>query len=166
MSIHSYDAQSGQTKLDRISELSAKNKDIVFNNVGHLINISMLQELFYQLDGTKAVGIDKVTKTDYGNRLDENLKDLLIRIRRGIYRAQLARVVEIPKEDGSTRPLAICCLEDNLVQDEENIILKKIYEPLFLPCSYGFRPNKNCHDALRALVNSTYQFWYGAVAEI
>lgn len=166
MTIHSYDGKSGQTKLDRISELSSTNKEMVFNNIGHLINISLLKELYHQLDGTKAVGIDNVTKLIYANNLDENLNELLKRIRRGTYRPQPARIVEIPKEDGSCRPLAISCLEDKIVQSAVNLVLTKIYEPLFLSCSYGFRPGKNCHDALRSLYKSTYQFWNGAVAEI
>ena len=166
MTIHSNDGQSGQTKLDRISELSVANDDMIFNNVGYLINLSLLKELYHQLDGKKAVGIDGVTKVDYGNNLEENLNGLLKRIRRGTYRSQPARIVEIPKEDGSSRPLAISCLEDKIVQSAVNLILTKIYEPLFLPCSYGFRPGKNCHDALRSLNKSTYQFWDGAVVEI
>lgn len=166
MTIHSNDGQSGQTKLDRISELSAANKKMMFNNIGHLINLSLLRELFYQLDGNKAVGIDQITKAEYGKTLEENLESLLERIRRGTYRPKPARIVEIPKEDGSFRPLAISCLEDKLVQSAVNLILTKIYEPLFLPCSYGFRPDKSCHEALRALSRTTYQFWNGAVVEI
>lgn len=166
MTIHSNDGLSGQTKLERISELSAKNKTFVFNNVGHVINMALLREVFHQLDGTKAVGIDKVTKVDYGNNLDTHLENLLKRLRRGTYQPQPARLIEIPKEDGSSRPLAISCLEDKLVQSAVNLILTAIYEPLFLSYSYGFRPNKSCHDALRALQNTTYQFWNGAVAEI
>ena len=73
MTIHSYDGQSGQTKLDRISELSVSNKDMVFNNIGHLINLSLLNELYHQLDGTKAVGVDGVTKADYGKNLEEKV---------------------------------------------------------------------------------------------
>lgn len=166
MTIHSKDGISGLTKLDRISEISARNKFMVFNNLGHLINLNLLKEQYHQLDGSKAVGIDGVTKESYGKQLDENLIALLQRIRRSTYRPQPARLVEIPKEDGSTRPLAISCLEDKLVQSTVNLILTKIYEPIFLPCSYGFRPKRNCHDALRNLYKSTYQFWYGAVAEI
>lgn len=166
MSIHSYDGLTGQTKLDRISELSAKDKGLMFNNLGHMINLSLLKAQFQQLDGTKAVGIDKETKANYANQLEENLADLLKRIRRGTYRPQPARLVEIPKEDGSFRPLAISCLEDKIVQSTINLILTKIYEPLFLPCSYGFRQGKSCHDALRALSKATFQFWNGAVAEI
>lgn len=104
MTIPSNDGLSGQTKLGRISELSAANKEMVFNNLGHLINLSLLKELYHRLDGTKAVGIDQVTKAAYGNDLEENLNNLLKRIRRSTYRPQPARLVEIPKEDGSFRP--------------------------------------------------------------
>jgi RNA-directed DNA polymerase len=149
MTIHSKDGISGLTKLERISKRSAEETNLVFNNLGHLINMTLLKELYHQLDGSKAVGIDNVTKISYGENLEANLTSLLQRIRRGTYRPQPARLVEIPKDDGSRRPLAISCLEDKLAQSAVNIILSKIYEPLFLPCSFGFRPNKSCHDALR-----------------
>lgn len=96
MTINSKDGTSGLTKLDRISELSARDKFIVFNNLGHIINLDLLNELYHQLDGSKAVGIDGVTKESYGKQLEENLIDLLQRIRRGTYRPQPARIVEIP----------------------------------------------------------------------
>lgn len=112
------------------------------------------------------MGIDHVTKEGYGLSLDENRDQLILRIRRGTYQPKAARLVEIPKEDGSVRPLAIACVEDKLVQLAVNEILTRIYEPLFLPCSYGFRANKSCHDALRALTSSTYNFQNGAVVEI
>jgi group II intron reverse transcriptase/maturase len=166
MTIHSNDGKSWQTKLDHINELSAQNASIVFNNLGHLINQSGLKKIFHLLDGSKAVGIDGVTKAKYGRNLDENIEKLILRIRRGTYRPQAAKLVEIPKEDGSSRPLAISCLEDKLVQLAVNEILMQIYEPLFLPNSYGFRPGKNCHDALRALNHNTYRFSDGAVVEI
>ncbi len=166
MTIHSKDGQSGKTKLERISERSAKDKDIVFNNVGHIIDWTMLNKTYALLDGNKAVGIDGVTKEQYGRNLEKNLKQLLIRIRRGTYRPKPARVVEIPKEDGSTRPLAISCLEDKLVQGAVNEILTSIYEPIFLPVSYGFRSGKNCHQALKALNNYTSRCYNGAVVEI
>ena len=166
MTIRSNDGLRWKTKLDRISELSAKDKELKFNNLGHILNISLLKELYHQLDGNKAVGIDGVTKKQYGVNLDKNLKELLERIRHNKYYPKAARLVEIPKEDGSCRPLAISCLEDKLVQLAVNELLNRIYEPIFLPCSYGFRPNKSCHDALKALTYSTGRFKSGAVVEI
>jgi RNA-directed DNA polymerase len=166
MTIHSTDGVLWKTKLDRISELSAKDKKLKFNNLGHLLNIALLKELYHQLDGNKAVGIDGVTKKQYGVNLDENLSKLLERIRQNKYHPKAARLVEIPKDDGSSRPLAISCLEDKLVQLAVNELLSRIYEPIFLPCSYGFRPNKSCHDALKALTYSTWRYKEGAVVEI
>lgn len=166
MTVHSIDGESWLTKLERIGEKSACDKQMVFNNLGHLLNTDMLKWQFHRLDGSKAVGIDGVTKAAYAERLDENIHCLISRIRKGSYQPKPAKVTEIPKEDGSTRPLAISCIEDKLVQLAISQILGKIYEPLFLPCSYGFRPGQNCHDALRALQQSTYRNWKGAVVEI
>lgn len=166
MSIHSKDRKSWLTKLDRIGELSAKNKRLVFNNIGHIINADMLKEQYRLLDAKKAVGIDKVTKYVYGDKLNENLNNLIREIRRGTYKPKPARITEIPKEDGSNRPLVISCFEDKLVQLAVSTILTKIYEPLFLPSSYGYRAGRSCHDALRALSKATYKHRYGAVIEI
>ena len=166
MTVHSQDRISWLTKLERIGELSARNKQLMFNNIGHIISADMLKEQFQQLDGNKAVGIDKVTKASYSENLERNITTLIQKIRRGTYKPKPARITEIPKEDGSTRPLAISCLEDKLVQLAVSTILGKIYEPLFLPCSYGYRPGKNCHDALRALNQATYKHPNGAIVEI
>jgi len=112
------------------------------------------------------VGIDKVTKETYGAKLDENLNTLMQKIRRGTYKPKPARITQIPKEDGSLRPLAISCFEDKLVQLAVSTILNKIYEPIFLPCSYGFRPDQSCHDALRALNKATFKNQNGTIIEI
>lgn len=154
------------TKLERIATLAASNKELVFNNLGHVLDIEMLREMYRLVDGKKAIGTDGVCKESYGENLDENLQDVLLRIRKGTYRPKAARIVEIPKEDGSFRSLAISCFEDKVVQWAVNRILCTIYEPLFLPCSYGFRPNHDCHEALRALNRHTYQNSDGAVVEI
>ncbi len=156
MTVHSNDRKSWLTKLERIGELSAQNRGMVFNNIGHLVDADMLKEQYQRLDGKKAVGIDKVTKADYGEQLDRSINELIKQIRRGTYKPKPARITEIPKEDGSTRPLAISCVEDKLVQLAVSALLTKIYEPLFLPCSFGFRPGQSCHDALRAVMSSTY----------
>jgi RNA-directed DNA polymerase len=165
MTIHS-DGQTRLTKLERVSKLSGKDKMAVFNNLEHVIDLPLLKETYDSLNGKKAIGIDGMTKEQYGEKLDENLNALIMKLRRGTYRPQPARLVEIPKEDGSTRPLAISCLEDKLVQGAVNAVLMSIYEPLFLPTSFGFRPGKNCHQALKALMNHSYHQYDGAVVEI
>lgn len=166
MTVHSNDRMTGKTKLDRVGMRAQAHPDTVFNNVGHVLTEELLRKAYEQLDGKKAVGIDKVTKEDYGKELNENIGILIKKIRRRQYCPKASRIVEIPKEDGSTRPLAISCFEDKMVQMAVTMILEQIFEPTFLPCSYGFRPNRNCHDALRSVNRSTYQFADGATVEI
>ena len=113
--------------------------------------MDLLRTCFRSLDAKKAVGLDGITKEQYGKNLETNLRELLKRIRNGSYHPQPSRIVEIPKVDGSTRPLAISCTEDKIVQEAVRQILEQIYEPHFLNCSYGFRPGRNAHQALADL---------------
>ena len=167
MTVHSIDSiKTGQTKLERLGERAASQKETVFNNLGHILDKELLKQIYQQVENKKAVGIDGVTKETYGIQIEENLNDLMRRIRQGNYRPKPARVVEIPKEDGSRRPLVISCFEDKLVQAAVSTILTSIYEPLFLPYSYGFRKGRNCHEALRALSTHAMQCWDGAIVEI
>lgn len=166
MPTHSKGGNQKTTKLDRIGKIATTKKDNVFNNIGHAVDLDLLRECYRQLDGNKAVGIDGVTKEAYGKTLEDNLQNLLAEIRRGGYKPQPARIVEIPKEDGSTRPLAISCLEDKIVQMTVTRILTMIYEPLFLPCSYGYREGTSPHDALKALMAYSNQNENGATVEI
>ena len=158
--------KSGPTKLDRIGLRAKSDSNTVFNNLGHLITADFLREAYHELKIDKAIRIDKVTKGAYGARLDENISDLITRIRRNQYKPKAARIVQIPKEDGSTRPLAISCFEDKMVQWVVAKILEQIYEPVFLQSSYGFRPNRSCHDALKSLSQRTYAYMDGAVVEM
>ena len=142
-----------ETKLERITQLSKENPNMVFTSIGHLINIEMLKECHKEMDGTKAVGIDGVTKEDYGKELENNLADLVDRMKRKAYHPKPARRVEIPKDNGKTRPLNIYCYEDKLVQEALRRILEAVFEPSFYDEMMGFRPNRSCHDALRLLDN-------------
>ena len=88
----------------------------------------------------------------YEKELDCRIDALHSRIQKGAYRAQPSRRTYIPKEDGSRRPLAVTALEDKIVQKATTAVLNAIYEEEFLGFSYGFRPNRNQHDALDALI--------------
>jgi len=167
LSVHSEDRnKTGATKLERLSARARLHPDTIYNNLCHIIDADLLKEIYLKQNRNKAVGIDKVTKDVYGKRLDDNISSLLLRIRKGTYRCQPSRMTEIPKEDGSKRPLAVACFEDKLVQAAVSQILSAMYEPVFLPCSYGFRPNRGCHDAIKALSKHVYPCWNGAVVEI
>ncbi len=139
------------TKLERISQLSKENPGMVFTSIGHLINKEMLKECHEKMDGDKAVGIDGVTKEEYGRNLEENLGRLVERLKKKSYRPQPARRVEIPKDNGKTRALSIYCYEDKLVQEALRRILEAVFEPHFYDEMMGFRPNRSCHMALRKL---------------
>lgn len=136
----------------RIS-LLAKNEQKVFNNLFHHINDENLRQAFRAIDGSKAVGVDNVTKKQYAESLDENLRDLKDRLHLGTYRPQAKREVHIPKSNGSTRPIAIGCFEDKIVEWVTGKILESIYEPVFIDNSFGFRPRKRADDAIKANYN-------------
>ena len=97
----------------------------------------------------KAVGVDKVTRAEYG----ENLNDLLRRMKSFSYRPQLVRRAYIPKANGEKSPLGITSYEDKLVQGGMARILNEVYEPRFIDCSYGFRSNKSAHDVIKQVDN-------------
>ena len=139
------------TKLERIAELSKENPNMVFTSIGHLINSKLLKECHAMMDGDKAVGIDGITKEEYGRELDKNLEDLMDRMKRKAYHPKPARLVEIPKDNGKTRPLSIYCYEDKLVQAALKRLLEAVFEPCFYEEMMGFRPNRGCHGALRLL---------------
>lgn len=140
-----------ETKLARISQLSSENPDMVFTSIGHFINKEMLKDCHRKMDGDKAVGIDGVTKEEYGRNQEENLDRLVERLKKKSYRPQPARRVEIPKENGKTRPLSIYCYEDKLVQEALRRILEAVFEPHFYDEMTGFRPKRGCHQAIRKL---------------
>lgn len=126
---------------------------MVFTNVIHHFNEESLRTCFHELDGQKALGIDGVDKARYGVNLDDNLRNLVARMKRMAYIPGAVRQVLIPKEGKSNakRSLGISNFEDKIVQRMMQKVLESIYEPLFHLDSYGFRPGKSCHDAIKAL---------------
>jgi group II intron reverse transcriptase/maturase len=104
-----------------------------------------------------AAGVDGITKEQYGQNLESNLRDLHERMVSKRYRHQPIRRVHIPKEKGKTRPIGISAFEDKLVQSAVREVLEAIYEQDFLPCSHGFRPGRRAHDAIRALDRVVHQ---------
>lgn len=146
------DGLLGGTILDRWARIGIKahDKNCVFTNLLTHINVDSLEEAFKAIDGTKALGVDSISKSEYGKNLKANLMDLENRLHRGTYRPQPKREVLIPKAKGKTRPIAIVCLEDKLVDWVVGKILTQVYEPLFIRNSFGYRPNKSAHKAIEA----------------
>jgi RNA-directed DNA polymerase len=157
-----------ETKLRRIAWLSAREPKKVFHQLMHHFNEASLADCFHELDGCKAVGADGVTKAEYGERLDENIQDLTARMKRMAYRPGPVREVLIPKPEkpDATRPLGVSNLEDKIVQKMMQKVLEGIYEPIMLPCSYGFRRGKSCHDAVKALRQHLFDHEVEAVIDV
>lgn len=140
------------TKLCRLAQKARNEPATQFVNLFHLLQEGLLRECFAKLRGDAAAGIDEITKADYGRDLEENLAALVGRLHTMSYRPQPVRRVYIPKPGtDKQRPLGIPVLEDKLVQAAMVRILEQIYEQDFIEDSYGFRPERSCHDALRAL---------------
>jgi RNA-directed DNA polymerase len=117
--------------------------------MGLVFDPEELREGFERQDGRKAPGVDGMRKAEYAEGLEGRLSELSARLRRMGHRPKPVRRVYIPKGDGRYRPLGIPCFEDRLVQDRLSLILQAIWEPEFCQCSYGFRPGRSAHDALR-----------------
>jgi len=150
--------ENTDTALAEIAYLSSRNPAQEFHSLMHHINEGSLRRCFDKLNGKKAVGVDGISKADYEENLQANLQTLVERMKRMSYRPQAVRQVLIPKEGkpGATRPLGIGCFEDKLVQGRIQELLNSIYEPLFLDWSYGFRPKRGCHDAVKDLYKHLY----------
>lgn len=133
----------------RIS-LKAQDKACVFTNLMKHINIDTLREAFLAQDGSKALGMDRVSKDEYSKNLEENLETLARKVANGSYRPTAKREVLIPKDNGKTRPIAIASFEDKLVDWCLGQILTQVYEPVFIRNSFGYRPGKSAHQAVEA----------------
>lgn len=123
-----------------------------FTSLAHVLSEQTLKQCHSELAGNKATGIDKVTKMEYGENLHENITKLVKRLKKKSYRPQPARRAYIDKAGSKKkRPLGLPAYEDKIVQRGLAEILNTIYENDFLDSSFGFRPKRNCHDALKIL---------------
>lgn len=137
------------TKLGRIADKSAHEARPIFTSLYHLLNEELLLECHKELDGKKAVGIDKVTKEEYSQNLKENITDLVKGLKNKAYKPKPVLRVYIPKANGKERPLGIATYEDRIVQLGLKKILEAVYEPKFKGNMYGFRPKHSCHMAIK-----------------
>jgi RNA-directed DNA polymerase len=140
------------TKFDRIAKVAKENPKEKFTSLIHLINKETLTKCHKEMASNKASGVDDVTKAEYDENLEENLDNLMLRMKKQGYKPQPVRRAYIPKGKDKVRPLGIPAYEDKLVQRATANILNAIYEQDFLECSFGYRPNRSAHDAL-ALVS-------------
>ncbi len=142
--------------LDGVREAAraakAQGKEVRFTALLHHITPQLLRDSFMQLKRDAAAGVDGVRWREYEEGIDERIGKLWGAVHSGRYRALPSRRVYIPKADGKQRPLGIAALEDKIVQQSVVTVLTPIYEANFLGFSYGFRPGRNQHQALDAVV--------------
>ena len=133
----------------------AEKTDKKVQNLASYLNVDTLRAIHKAMDKEKAYGIDEVTKSEYERNLEENLENLVKRMKKGSYQPHPSRRVYIPKDgNGKMRPLGISCYEDKLVEKAIELILMQVYEPKFYDESYGFRPGRSCHMAIRKAVEN------------
>ena len=150
------------TKRQWIAEQAREHPERVFTSLHHLIDLDWMFEAWSLTRKDGAAGIDGRTADDYEKDLEANLERLLIQIKSGSYRAPPVRRRFIPKADGSKRPLGIPTFKDKVAQRAIVMLLEPIYEEDFLDCSFGFRPDRSAHDAIRNLrdgIMETGQRW-------
>jgi len=138
------------TRLTRLTQKVQKlRRERLTSLMGMLFDPEGLRSSFGHQGERKVSGVDGVRKADYREGLEERIQELSRRVRSLGYRPKPVRRVYLPKGEGRYRPLGIPSFEDRLVQDRLSQILQAIWEPEFCNCSYGFRPDRSAHDALR-----------------
>jgi RNA-directed DNA polymerase len=140
-----------QLKLTLISGHAKRNSNLQFTSLAHLLDQEFLKQCFHSLNRNKAKGVDNVGWYDYEVKLEENIRSLEQRLKTKKFRPLPARRVYIPKDDGNKRPLGISAIENKIVEKGVAMILQSIYEQDFSDNSFGFRPKRNCHQALKEL---------------
>ena len=144
--------ESVQSKLYLIHQKAKEDKETKFTSLmHHIYNIDMLRMSYLELKRNAAPGVDRETWESYGKNLEDNLKDLSLRLRKGAYRAKPVKRAYISKADGKLRPLGVTVLEDKVVQRAAVAVMNAIYEADFVDFSFGFRPKRSQHQALDAL---------------
>jgi group II intron reverse transcriptase/maturase len=138
------------TKQERIAKLAREAPKMAFTSLAHHIDIEWLREAYRRTRKNGAPGVDGQTAADYEKHLEENFQSLLERAKSGTYIAPPVRRVHIPKDNGESRPIGIPAFEDKVLQRAIVMVLECIYEQDFLNCSYGFRPKRSAHQALKA----------------
>lgn len=144
--------------LQGIAKRAKHQPDHRFRDLSRCLDEGLLRVAFKQLNRNAAPGVDKVTVAQYQEQLEDNIADLVQRLKQGRYRAKLIRRKHIPKSPGKTRALGIPVLEDKLLQTAVALLLSSIYEQDFHDFSYGYRPKAG---ARRAVDDLTVRMQFG-----
>jgi group II intron reverse transcriptase/maturase len=154
------------TKLQRIAKLAKQNPEMVLTTLAHHIDIQWLRIACARTRVDGAVGVDGQTGEEYEREAEANLSSLLDRFKTGSYKAPPVRRVYIPKDNRKTRPIGIPTFEDKVLQRAVAMVLEAVYEQDFKSSSYGFRPGRSAHDALKQLRDAAMQMSGGVVIDL
>jgi len=141
-------------KLSSISYCAKSDATFEFMSLAHHLNVEFLKDCYFNLNRNKAVGIDRVSWLEYKEDLDNKLETLVEELKRKAFEPLPARRVYIPKGNNELRPLGISTIENKIVESGIARIIGSIYEADFYDFSYGFRPKKNAHQALKIIGES------------
>ena len=158
MSGHEGSETARSTSLQGIAKKAQSQKQYRFRNLYGMLNEELLRESWREIKKHAAYGVDQISAQDYEQHLEENIRDLVERLKQKRYRAKLVKRHYIPKGNGKLRPLGIPAVEDKLLQVAATRLLEAIYEQDFLPASYGYRPGVG---ALDAVDNLTVKLQFG-----
>jgi len=140
-----------KTVRHRIATLAEYHAREGLSSIHHHMDKWWLAEAYRGLKAGKAPGIDGVSKAEYGEGLSQGLEDLVDRVRSRTYRAPPVKRVQIPKGNGEYRPLGLPSLEDKVLQKGFVMLVEPVFEREFYDFSYGFRPGRSPHQAIKAL---------------
>ncbi len=138
--------------LENIRKNSTKNKDEVFTR---LFRYMLRPDIYYVAyknlyanNGAATKGVNSDTADGFS---EKKINNIIEKLRLETYQPNPVRRTYLKKSNGKMRPLGIPTFTDKLIQEVMRMILEAVYEPVFLNCSYGFRPNRSCHTALKDL---------------
>jgi group II intron reverse transcriptase/maturase len=139
------------TSLQGIATKAQEQKQYRFRNLYGMLTEELLRESWCEIKKHAASGVDQISAQDYEEHLEDNIRDLVERLKQKRYRAKLVKRHYLLKGNGQLRPLGIPAVEDKLLQVAVSRLLGAIYEQDFLPCSYGYRPGVGALDAVDKL---------------
>jgi group II intron reverse transcriptase/maturase len=155
------------TVLERIKQNSNKNKEETFTR---LYRYLLRPDIYYQAyknlyanNGAATKGIDNDTADGFS---EAKIEEIIAMLKDETYTPKTVRRIYRKKPNGKQRPIGIPTFTDKLVQEVLRMVLETVYEPVFLECSHGFRPNKSCHTALESMkygFNGTRWFLEGDI---
>jgi RNA-directed DNA polymerase len=151
--LRNMDERTGQ-KLSQISARARKDRESKFNNLAHHISPELIELVIKEIPKSSSAGPDGLSRDETLANLDWMLKRRLYQIHKGHYEAEPVRRVNIPKADGGMRPLGVPSIIERGIQGATALVLEQIYEQAFKASSFGFRPERSCHNALATLSHS------------